>query len=189
MTKEQFIALGLTEEQATKAAEASKEELQGFIPRSRFDEVNDTKKQLEKDIKERDTQLEGLKGIDAEGLQAEITRLQGENATAKADYEKGLKDLQLTNAIKLALNGKVHDEDIASQLIKKEELVINEAGKIVGLDDQITTLQESKAFLFKQAETKQPTQQPGFQKVGNDASGSSATSDNAIASAFGNASK
>lgn len=189
MTKEQFIALGLTEEQATKAAEASKEELQGFIPKSRFDEVNDTKKQLEKDIAERDTQLEGLKGIDAEGLQAEITRLQGENATAKADYEKGLKDLQLTNAIKLALNGKVHDEDLASQLIKKEELVINEAGKIVGLDDQITTLQESKAFLFKQAETEQPTQQPGFQKVGNDGSGSAAASDNAIASAFGNTGK
>lgn len=188
MTKEQFIALGLTEEQATKAAEASKEELQGFIPKSRFDEVNDTKKQLEIDIKERDTQLEGLKGIDAEGLQAEITRLQGENATAKADYEKGLKDLQLTNAIKLALNGKVHDEDLASQLIKKDELVINEAGKIVGLDDQITTLQESKAFLFKEVETEQ-SQQLGFRKVGNDGSGSAAASDNAIASAFGNTGK
>ena len=34
--KEQFIALGLTEEQATKAAAASQEELKTYIPKHRF---------------------------------------------------------------------------------------------------------------------------------------------------------
>lgn len=188
MTKEQFMELGLTDEQATKAAEASKEELQGFIPKSRFDEVNNTKKQLEKDIVERDAQLDGLKAVDAEGLQAEITRLQGENQTAKDDYAKELRDLQLTNAIKLALNGKVHDEELASHLIKKDELILSEEGKVVGLDDQITSLQESKAFLFKQDGGGEQEQQSGFQ-IGNPKPNNTEAINDAVASAFGNTDK
>ena len=72
MKKEDFLKLGLTEEQATKAAEASAEELKGFIPKSRFDEVNEQKKKLEEDIKTRDKQLEELKKLDAEGLKVQI---------------------------------------------------------------------------------------------------------------------
>ena len=41
MKKEDFLKLGLTEELAVKAAEASTEELKGFIPKNRFDEVNE----------------------------------------------------------------------------------------------------------------------------------------------------
>lgn len=38
MKKEQFVALGLTEEQSEKWAAASAEELKGFMPKYRFDE-------------------------------------------------------------------------------------------------------------------------------------------------------
>ena len=40
MKKDELIKLGLTEELAAKVESASAEELKGFIPKSRFDEVN-----------------------------------------------------------------------------------------------------------------------------------------------------
>lgn len=154
------------------------------VPKDKYNALSDTKKKLEGDISERDQQLENLKKVDAEGLQSEIDRLQGENKTAKETYESELKDIQLTNAIKLAVNGKVHDEDIVSQLIKKDEVIIGEDGKIVGLDEQINSLQKDKPFLFKADEGQQ-----GFQKVGNEPQGTQQSVDNAIANAFGNTEK
>ncbi|MDE6727523.1 MAG: phage scaffolding protein [Oscillospiraceae bacterium] len=47
MRKEDFIALGISEELAKKCADASAEELKGFIPKTRFDEVNTERKNLE----------------------------------------------------------------------------------------------------------------------------------------------
>ena len=61
MNKENLLKLGLSEEQAEKVLSVNAEQLKGFIPKSRFDEVNNTKKQLEKDLKDRDVQLENLK--------------------------------------------------------------------------------------------------------------------------------
>jgi len=152
------------------------------VPKSQYNTLSEAKTKLETDLTERDTQLEALKGVDAEGMQAEIARLQGENQAAKETYSKELKDLQLTNAIKLALTGKVHDEDLASQLIKRDALAISEEGKIVGLEDQLKTLQESKAFLFKQE-----GQGAGFKKIGNDGTNNEGGADTAISEAFGNA--
>ncbi|PYG90145.1 minor structural protein GP20 [Ruminiclostridium sufflavum DSM 19573] len=164
MTKEQFIALGITEEQATKAAAASAEELKTYIPKTRFDEVNEAKKQAEKDIQTRDTQIEELKKVDAAGLKAEIEKLQGENKVNKEKYEADMKDLALTNAIKIALTGKVHDDTLAAGLVDKTKLVID-GDKVVGLDEQLKSLKDTKAFLFKPEGPQ--TQQPGF-KVGVD---------------------
>ena len=152
------------------------------VPKDQYNAVAEAKKKLEKDIAERDNQLEELKKIDADGLKAEIERLQQENKAAKEAYENELKEIQLNNAIKLAINGKVHDEDIVSQLIKKDELVLSEDGKVIGLDEQINSLKESKSFLFKDDNS----QQAGFQKIGNEQSNNQQTLDDAIAAAFGN---
>ena len=164
MNKEQFIALGFTEEQATKAAVASAEELKAYIPKTRFDEVNEAKKQAEKDIATRDKQIEDLKKVDAAGLQATIEKLQKENKDAADKYATDMKELTLTNAIKMALAGKVHDESLAANLVDKTKLVID-GEKVVGLDEQVKSLKETKAFLFKPENTQ--TQKPGF-KVGTD---------------------
>ena len=161
------------------------------VPKEQYNTLAETKKKLEGDITTRDKQLEDLKKIDAEGLQKQIETLQEENRTAKEDYENELKDLQLTNAIKLALTGKVHDGDIVSQLIKKDELILSEDGKVVGLDEQINSLKEGKAFLFKEDNTnnqqqQQQQQQAGFQKIGNHQPGNPQAMEDEIAAAFGN---
>jgi superfamily II DNA helicase RecQ len=56
MKKEDFVKLGIDEELAKKCESASLEELKGFIPKARFDEVNTAKQTAEALVKERDTQ-------------------------------------------------------------------------------------------------------------------------------------
>jgi|LSQX01.3.fsa_nt_gb hypothetical protein len=159
------------------------------VPKEQYNTLAETKKKLEEGISERDKQLEELKKIDAEGLKAEIERLQEENKAATEKYEAEIKDIQLANAIKLAVAGKAHDEDLVSQLIKKDELVLSEDGKVVGLDEQINSLKETKGFLFIEEKQDKQEEQPGFQKVGNEQPNNHQTMDDAIAAAFGNIEK
>lgn len=173
----------LSEEELIK--DLNKEFPKYAVPKDQYNAIAEAKKRLEKDIADRDTQLEALKKVDAEGLKAEIERLQQENKAANEKYEAELKDLQLTNAIKLAIAGKVHDESIVSGLVDKSKLIIGDDGKIVGLDEQIAALKENKAFLFKSDEGQQQQPQSGF-KVGNSPPNNQQALDAAISTAFGN---
>lgn len=114
-----------------------------------YDEVKTQLDTANKTIKERDKQIEGLKKVDAEALQAEITKLQEENKEATKKYQSDLKDIKLTNAIKLAIAGKVHDEDMAASLFDKSKLVLTDEGKVAGLDEQLEVIKKDKGFLFK----------------------------------------
>lgn len=165
MTKEQFIALGLTEEQATKAAEQSANELKTYIPKHRFDEVNEENKTLKGTVEDNKKALDELKKStgDAEALKKQIETMQTENKTKDEQYQKDMKDLKLTNAIKLAVAGKAHDEDLVAGLFDKSKLILGDDGKITGLDEQLKGLQESKKFLFKE---EQQQQKPGFVPIG-----------------------
>lgn len=172
MNKQQFIALGLTEDLATKAEAESKKELETYIPKTRFDEVNNSKKELEKTIAERNTQLEDLKKVDGDALKKQIETLQEDNKAKDVEYQAQLKDLQVSNAIKMAIADKAMDTDLVAGLFDKSKLILNDDGKITGLDEQVKALKESKAFLFKPEETppKTPPILPGF-KVGTDGEG------------------
>ena len=145
MKKEDLIALGLSDEQADKV-------IAGYgtmVPKTRLDDKIRELKTANDTITERDTQLEGLKKIDAAGLQTKITELQQKNETDKAEYETKIKDTQLKSALKLALASKVHDADLVAGLIDKATIELDTEGNVTkGLDEQVKTLRESKAFLF-----------------------------------------
>ncbi|MGE7024180.1 phage scaffolding protein [Solibacillus cecembensis] len=120
-------------------------------------------------IADRDTQLEGLKDVDAPGLQEKITNLQQENAQSKLDHAKQLKDERLSTALKLTLTGKVHDVDLVLGLIDKEQIELDEKGNITkGLDEQRKTLQESKSFLFVPEKEEKKLEIKGWIPAGGD---------------------
>lgn len=149
MTKDQFIALGFTEEQATKAAEASAEELKGFIPKGRFDEVNDTKKELEQQIKDRDKQLKDLqeKAKGNEDLEKIINTLQEANKASKEQYESKIKEMTINSAIQAKLTDTKYP-DLLSGKFDKTKLSIASDGTVVGIDEQLTTIKEQYKDLF-----------------------------------------
>ncbi|MGK5512043.1 phage scaffolding protein [Brevibacillus formosus] len=131
-----------------------------WFPKSKFDEVNEAKKSLESTLKERDQQLTDLKKS-AEGnesLQTKIKELEDANKQATDKYQTELKELRTNTALKLALNGKVHDPDLVASLLDKAKIELDDAGNVKsGFDDQLKALQESKAFLFV------PEDKGGFQ--------------------------
>ncbi|RAP29147.1 hypothetical protein C2W64_04094 [Brevibacillus laterosporus] len=154
--------LGAPEERIEKITGSVEENYKGYVPKQRFDEVNETKKELEGQIKDRDKQLAELKKNtgDNEDLKKQIETLQAENKTKGEEYETKLKDMQVSTAIKLALTGEAHDPDLIASLLDKSKIEINEDGTLKGgLDDQVKALRESKAFLFveKQQEEPKPT--------------------------------
>lgn len=159
MKKEDFLKLGFTEEQATKAAAASAEELKEFIPKSRFDEVNAENKTLKTDIATRDSQLETLKNStgDVEDMKKTITDLQTQNATDKANYEAQVKQIKIDSAVERALTGaKAKNVKAVKALLDLEKAELD-GDNIKGLDDQLKKLQESEdsKFLFNIEPTNQ----------------------------------
>ncbi|MEY8392845.1 phage scaffolding protein [Lachnospiraceae bacterium 45-W7] len=117
----------------------------------------------------RDKQLEELKKANGDNatLQEQIKKLQEENKTEKQKYETELKNLRIMNAVKLAVSGKAHDEELVAGLIAKDKLVIDEGGKVIGLEEQVKSLQETKAFLFKGQETQNYKPQDGKKITNN----------------------
>lgn len=162
---------------------------ENYVPRDEFNTKNNEVKELTNQISDRDKQLTELKSAvgDNQELKDKIVELEESNKTIAADYETKVKEITLNNAIKLALNGKVHDEDITSSLIKQEELVISEDGKIVGLDEQVNNLKESKPFLFIEENANNGEEQNGFEKIGHDHKGGQGNKgQDQISAAFGN---
>ena len=172
MNKEQLIALGLTEEQTEKVLSVNTEQLKGFIPKSRFDEVNNAKKQLEKDIEERDNQLETLKNStsDIETLKTTIANLQNDNKVAKEQYDTEIAKIKLDNAVETALlNANAVNVKAAKALLDMEKVKLD-GETLVGVNDQLEILKkaEDSKMLFK-TETKQTLSgaTPGAGNVGN----------------------
>lgn len=155
MTKEQLIALGLTEEQANKVMES----LNGnFVTKARFDEVNNANKQFKEDLKVRDQQLEELKKVDAAGLQQQIEKLQGENKAAKENYDAQVKQMQVDNAVEKALSAaKAKNVKAVKALLDLANAELD-GESIKGLDEQLKKLQESEdsKFLFEAESSGKP---------------------------------
>ncbi|MFF2174964.1 phage scaffolding protein [Lysinibacillus sp. NPDC058147] len=147
MKKEDLIALGLSEEQADKVIEGYGQ----MIPKSRLNEKIEELRVANETIGERDNQIADLipKAAGHESLQNEITNLQQANQTAKEQYDADLAKTRLVSAMKLGLTGKVHDVDIVLSQLDQTKIELDEQGNVkAGLDDQLTTLKESKSFLF-----------------------------------------
>lgn len=122
-----------------------------LIPKDKYNEVAESKKDLETQLNTANTTIADLKkgNKDNEDLQGKIKQYETDLETLKADSETKIKNLTLDNAIKLALkDNKAKHEDLLVGKVDREKLVIKEDGKIEGLDDQIKGLKETYKDLF-----------------------------------------
>lgn len=149
MKKEDLIAKGLTDEQAQIAVDAWNEAIKGYIPKSRFDEVNTAKADLEGQVKDRDKQLNDLKDAakDSEALQTKIAELEETNMQTKTDYEGRIKDMKLSSAIKDQLTDCKYPELVADK-IDRSKLILAEDGSVSGLSEQLKGVRDIYKELF-----------------------------------------
>lgn len=167
MNKEELMKLGLSEEQTEKVLSVNAEQLKGFIPKSRFDEVNNTKKQLEKDLKDRDVQLENLKNSsgDLETMKQTIENLQRDNKAAKDNFEAELAKFKLESAIDTTLLGSNAINTRAVKALLDMNKIKLDGDVLIGINEQLEALKtaEDSKMLFKVTETKQ--KEPNFSGV------------------------
>lgn len=177
MKKEKLIELGLDEETAKKVEKESENELADYVPKAQFDIVVKERDAANETIKERDGQLEKLKGVNVEELQNQITNLQNENKQKDEDYAKEIKQLRVNNAIEseLTKNGALNMKAVKALLdVDIDKINVKEDGTLEGLniDEQIKTLKEAEdsKFMFKEEKKKfkgaNPSKSTG--KKGND---------------------
>lgn len=155
MTKESLMAMGLTEEQATKVMEG----LNGsFVTKARFNEVNTELQTTKTTLKERDEQLETLKKStgDVETLKNQITQLQTENTQKDKDHAAEITKMKVDNAVNKALSdakaiNPATVKPLLASFLEKAELA--DDGTIKGLSEEIEKLTkgDTTSFLFTAA--------------------------------------
>ena len=144
-------------------ADISKELPKYFIPKDKYNEVAEAKKQLEKDIQERDNQLEQLKNAagNSEELKAQIEELQKANKEAAEHWQAKVAQMQLDFAIEKALTAAKAKNTKAVKALLDLEKVKLDGDKLLGLDDQLRELQKSDPYLFGDAKIGDGTNPPG----------------------------
>lgn len=127
-----------------------------FIPKARFDEVNEQKNEYKKMVDERDKQLEQLKekakGHDE--LTAKLTELEAQNKQTKEEYESKMAELKKNTAIDLALaKQKAKNVKAVKALLDMEKVSID-GDNLIGIEEQLKSLKESDPYLFGDAKPK-----------------------------------
>ena len=167
MKAKDFEKLGVDEETAKKLEEASLEELKGYIPKSRFDEVNEAKKKLEDDLKTQVEELEKLKESVKESA-GDTDKLRGQIEQLQTDLKN-----QQTESVNMAKTYALKEE-LAKAGVLDADYIIYKAGgldkfnfdkenKPVGVEDSLKPYKEDTSMnhLFKQKSPYNPSSGSG----------------------------
>lgn len=97
--------------------------------------ANDTIKQMQEAAK-------AFEGVDINGLKQQLT-------DAQTKYDTDVNAMKRDFALKLALNGKVHDPADVIRLLDSDKVELNESGELKSsIDELIKPIKESKPYLF-----------------------------------------
>lgn len=142
-----------------KVIDAIDESKSGMVPRSRLNDKNAEIDELKAEITNRDEQIAKLHDSvkDDSELQKELDELKDKNAEWQTKYQES----QLNNAVKLAIAKDANDADDILAFINKDELELQDDGKVKGLDKAIESLKESKPYLFAESKPSGRTPDDG----------------------------
>jgi hypothetical protein len=122
-----------------------------FIPKQRFDKVNEEAKTYKKQAMEREKEILDLKNqyADIETLKIKIIELENENKNQKEIYEKELAAFTFNNLLEKNLNAfNVKDKTLIMTLLNKEDLKA-EGENILGLKEQMEAIKQERDYLFE----------------------------------------
>lgn len=122
-----------------------------FIPKSRFNEVNQAKKDLLNQLKEKDEQFNEIskKYSENKDLASELETLKNDKAKLIEEYENKLKATEFNHALEGALNSARCKNIKALKALLDMDNIKYQDGKLEGLEDQLNALKESDSYLFK----------------------------------------
>lgn len=123
-----------------------------YIPKERFDEVNNQVKDLKTQLSDRDKQLKDLgeKAKGNEELQKQISDLQELNKNTTKDFEGKIAKMQFDYSLEGALKAANVKNTKAVKALLNLDNVKLDGENFIGLSDQIESLKKSDAYLFEQ---------------------------------------
>ena len=122
-----------------------------FIPKSRFNEVNQAKKDLLNQLKEKDEQFNEIskKYSENKDLANELETLKNDKAKIVEEYENKLKATEFNHALEGALNNAKCKNTKALKALLDMDSIKYQDGKLEGLEKQLNALKESDSYLFE----------------------------------------
>lgn len=122
-----------------------------WLPKEKFDQVNNDNKELKTQLQTRDQQLDevGKKVKDSEELTKVINELKTQNEQSVNDYQTKLDKQAFDFALERTLaSSKAKNPKAVRGLLELDKLKLD-GDKILGIDDQLKTIKEDNDFLFE----------------------------------------
>ena len=139
MTKEEIIALGITEEQAAKVLELHEKEQSEA--KAKLSETEAKLAAAEKNASELTEKVKAFDGVD-------VAALKKTAEDWKTKYNEDIAKAKVDNAVALALTkAGAKDVDLAKHLIDTSVIKLD-GDKVLGLNEQLEKVKNEKAFLF-----------------------------------------
>lgn len=138
MKKKQLMQLGLTEELSIKVLTLYKEEQSALIPKTRFNEINQKKKELEKQVTRQKEQIDKMKGCNLiiHRLKEEMLRLFWQAGEERQKEAEKYKDLLLYSALLEKLSSYKYAELILKKM-DKNRIVLTPEGELLGAEEEL----------------------------------------------------
>ena len=155
MNTEDLKKLGLNDEQVKEVMALKGEAIKAEQAKQQatIDEITAERDSLNEQIAQRDTDIKALKKASGanEELSSKLSELQTKYDADTKALSETLATTKLNSAISEAL-GKTsaRDPQDLKAFLNMDDIKLEEDGSIAGLNDQIKTLQESKAYLFNE---------------------------------------
>ena len=162
MKRETLKDMGLTAEQVDKIMELNGVDIEKA--KGKGNELATENTELKAQLKKRDDDLVELRKSvkDNETLSADFKALQEKYKNDRADLEKQVAQVKLTNALDLGLSGaKVRNAKAIKGLLNMDAIKLDDAGKLTGLDDQLKAIRKSDPYLFDGGEKQDYTPASG----------------------------
>ncbi|SHO48124.1 phage scaffolding protein [Anaerocolumna xylanovorans] len=149
MKKKQLLQLGLTEEISIKVLALYKEEQSVFIPKARFDEINQKKKELEWQVMHQKEQIDEMRGSNliCQKLKEEMLGLLWQAGQEKKKDEEKYRDVLLYSLLLERLSSYKYAELIFEKM-DKQRLVLTPEGEVLGAEEEIERVRTAYQELF-----------------------------------------
>ena len=170
MTRKELEDLGLSKEQVDSIIKINGADIENAKTASAT-EIKNLQTEvsgLNKQVKDRDTQLETLKAStgDAEAMKTQIADLQKANTDTVTTHESEMTQLKVNFAVEKALNGaNAKNTKAVMALLDLDDAKLDKEGNVKGLSEQIEklTADEGTKFLFDAQQQQKQQTFKGFQ--------------------------
>lgn len=148
MKREFLKNLELSEDIVDKIMDENGKDVEAV--KTKYSDYENIKTQLKK----ANEKIDEFKHMDVDKIQQAADDWKDKFTRSEQEHKEQIEKLRKEAAIKTAIADIAQDIDIVTKLFDMDKITIDENGKVSGVDEQLTAMQESKKFLFKTKEMK-----------------------------------